>query len=103
MTPQEFSRKTTEAITANPGFQPVAGPDNVNESHQAALYFGRDPDTEARQFVLHVADTDPESTTFASETLDPSRVNPGDNGYEIDGLQIEVFQGLGAVTVPYPE
>lgn len=101
MTPQEFAAKSAAAIAEQPGtYRTIAGPDNVNDTHQAALYWGRIPNTGARQFVVHVADTDPASTAFDTQTITSSSINPSVEGYRIDGLNLTVFRGLGEITIP---
>jgi hypothetical protein len=104
MKPNDFERRSEQEIAAKPGFDPVAGPTALSNGYQAAAYYGRDPETDAGQFVLHVADTDPDSTAFAEQVFPRTQVDPGDEGYQFVGVSMEpTFQGLGDITVPYPE
>lgn len=101
MTPQEFAAKSAEAIAGQPGtYRTIAGPDNASPTHQAALYYSRTGNTGARQFIVHVADRDPESTAFAAQTISSSNIRPGVEGYHVDGLNLTVFRGLGEITIP---
>jgi hypothetical protein len=104
MKPKDFERQSEQGIAAKPGYEPVAGPIDLGTGYQATAYYGRNPDTDAGEFVLHVADTDPDSTAFAEQVFPRTQVDPGDAGFQFVGVNMApTFQGLGDIVIPYPE
>lgn len=101
MTPQAFSAKSLEAITKHDSdYRPVAGETVIDpdQGYQAMLYLGHNGDMK-RDFVLHVADTEPGSDAFEEVKVGWRQVDPNEGSMQVDGLELALFQGVGSLTL----
>lgn len=106
MTPEAFAAKSTEALGGRYGsYRHAAGPADLGNGHQAVVYRGTNDETGKAEYVLYAADTDPASNAFGEQAFPPTAVDVLDeeSALRFEGVAIPTFQGLGDLTVPYPQ
>lgn len=108
MAPQAFLARSSEAVKElNSDYRAIAGMavSDPATGYQAVLYHGYNTDAGKRDFVLHVANTDPDSDLFEQASVGSRQLDFDDKlerYMQVDGLNLEFFQGVGSLTLELP-